>query len=77
MTTFADDKINVDFKSGVSYEMSLKNIVGNGENAGYQHFLLFSQCFKSYLFQGSYKLELCGKLLTLYHAIPSFNDCPL
>ena len=22
-----------------------KNIVGKGENAGYQHFLLFSQCF--------------------------------
>ena len=22
-----------------------ENIVGNGENAGYQHFLLFPQCF--------------------------------
>ena len=27
-----------------------ENIVGNGENAGYQHFLLFPQCFeKPYL----------------------------
>ena len=24
-----------------------KNIVGKGENAGYQHFLLFPQCFQS------------------------------
>ena len=23
----------------------VENIVGQGENAGYQHFLLFSQCF--------------------------------
>ena len=23
----------------------LENIVGKGENAGYQHFLLFQQCF--------------------------------
>ena len=25
------------------------NIVGKGENAGYQHFLLFLQCFLTYL----------------------------
>ena len=25
-----------------------ENIVGKGENAGYQHFLLFSQCFLPY-----------------------------
>ena len=24
----------------------VKNIVGKGENAGYQHFLHFPQCFK-------------------------------
>ena len=24
----------------------IQNIVGNGENAGYQHFLLFPQCFQ-------------------------------
>ena len=27
---------------------SLKNIVGKGENAGHQHFLLFPQCFLPY-----------------------------
>ena len=25
----------------------VENIVGKGENAGYQHFPLFSQCFKN------------------------------
>ena len=25
---------------------SVENIVGKGENAGYQHFLLFPQCFE-------------------------------
>ena len=27
------------------YKRNLENIVGKGENAGYQHFLLFPQCF--------------------------------
>ena len=27
------------------YKKSFENIVGKGENAGNQHFLLFSQCF--------------------------------
>ena len=42
--TFADDKILVtqtlEFVLG-----GVENIVGKGENAGYQHFLLFPQCF--------------------------------
>ena len=29
-----------------------ENIVGKGENAGYQHFLLFSQCFQKAFFSG-------------------------
>ena len=28
----------------------VENIVGKGENAGYQHFLLFSQCFEEGFF---------------------------
>ena len=33
-----------------------ENIVGKGENAGYQHFLLFPQCFqKSFFFGRSLK----------------------
>ena len=41
---FADDKIiaTENFKSVLE---TVENIVGKGENAGYQHFLLFPQCF--------------------------------
>ena len=28
----------------------VENIVGKGENAGYQHFLLFPQCFQKLSF---------------------------
>ena len=34
-----------DFGSG-------ENIVGKGENAGYQHFLLFLQCFQNASYTG-------------------------
>ena len=33
----------------------VENIVGKGENAGYQHFLLFPQCFKNAFFPGASK----------------------
>ena len=33
-----------------------KNIVGKGENAGYQHFLLFPQCFQKPSVSGSLKV---------------------
>ena len=40
LKAFADDRINeiIKLKFGMERE---KNIVGKGENAGYQHFLLF------------------------------------
>ena len=42
----------------------IENIVGKGENASYQHFLLFLQCFPKALFlQGCEKSGLCGKWL--------------
>ena len=31
---------------------SIENIVGQGENAGYQHFRLFPQCFQRFLSHG-------------------------
>ena len=42
---FADDTINVieTLKLVLGW---VKYIVGKGENAGYQHFLLFQQCFQ-------------------------------
>ena len=53
--SFADDKFKVTkltyffFFFGLWYS---KTIVGNGESAGYQHFLLFPQCFLKACFSG-------------------------
>ena len=46
LKAFTDDKINVaeELKFVLGRE---ENIVGEGENAGYQHFLLFLQCFQT------------------------------
>ena len=41
----------------------VKNIVGKGQNAGYQHFLLFPQCLQKESSLGSLKVELCDKQL--------------
>ena len=58
LKAFADDKINVTEKSKFDL-VSLENIVGKGENAG----------FKRLLPQGHQKSSLCGKGLTLYYTI--------
>ena len=42
---FADDKIDVTENLKIIL-WSLENIMGKGENAGYQHFLLSSPCFQ-------------------------------
>ena len=42
---FAEDKIDVSKKMNFVLGR-VENIVGNGENAGYRHFLLFPQCFE-------------------------------
>ena len=42
---FTDGKINVIQKLRFVLE-GVENIVEKGENAGYQHFLLFPQCFQ-------------------------------
>ena len=46
MKAFADDKINVNQSLKFDLER-VENIVGKGENTGYQHFLLFHIVFKS------------------------------
>ena len=46
---FADDKINVTEKLKFVFGR-VENIVGKGENAGHQCFLLFPQCFPKLLF---------------------------
>ena len=53
----ADDKINVNEK--LKFDIGgVENIVGKGENAGYQHFLLFPQCFQKASSSGSLKVGL-------------------
>ena len=60
----ADDKINVTEKIKLVLGR-VENIVGKGENAGYQHFFSFSHnVFKSLLFQGCKKSGLCGRVKT-------------
>ena len=57
---FADDKVNVD--KMISVFIRVDNIFVKGENAGYQHFLLFHSVFQSLLPQGQYKFGLCGRI---------------
>ena len=44
LKAFADNNLNVNKKFKFALGRAEK-IVGKGENAGYQHFLLFPQCF--------------------------------
>ena len=48
---FADDKINETEKLKFILER-IENIVGKGKTAGYQHFLLFTQCFQKASYTG-------------------------
>ena len=43
-----------------------ENIVGKEENAGYQHFLLFPQCFQKAFSSGSLKVGIAYEELTQY-----------
>ena len=52
LNSFADNKLNVTLIM-ISVVDRVENIVGKGENAGYQHFLLFPQCFQKALSPGS------------------------
>ena len=63
MIDLADDKFNLTQK--LNFDLGrVENIVGKGENAGYQHFLLCPQCFQRFYFSGSLKVRiLCGKEL--------------
>ena len=57
LKAFAEDIINVNevLKIGLG---RIENIVGKGENAGYQHFLLFPQCFQKPPVSGSLKVGI-------------------
>ena len=57
LKAFADDKINVSGKLKFVLQR-VENIAEKGENAGYQHFLLFPQCFQKTSLVGSLKLGI-------------------
>ena len=57
LQAFAEDKINVTQKLEVALER-VENLVGKGENAGFQHLLLFPQCFQKATFSGSLKVGI-------------------
>ena len=60
LRAFGDDKIN-EAQIMISVFDGVENILGKGENVGYQHFLLFPQCFQKASFLGSLKVRLCSK----------------
>ena len=64
LKAFADDKINVT-EMMISLSDRTENFVEKEENAGYQHFLLFPQCFQKPSISGSLKVGLCGKELKI------------
>ena len=52
-----DDNVNVAQKQKFCLGW-VENIAGKGENAGYQHFLLFPQCFQKASFSGLSKVGI-------------------
>ena len=57
LKAFADDRINVAQMMISAFDRA-ENIVGKGENAGYQHFLLFPHCFRKASFLGVVKVGI-------------------
>ena len=70
LKAYADDKINV--TEALKFVLGkVENIVGKGENAGYQHLLLFSQCFQKTfctgsLIVGNLKILISLKIIHFY-----------
>ena len=57
LKAFVDDKLNI-ARMTISLLDRVQNNVVKGENAGYQHFLLFLQCFPKPLSKGSLKVVI-------------------
>ena len=57
MKELADDKIFVAEKLKFVLQR-VESVLGKGENAGYQHFLLFPPCFQKSFFSGSLKVGI-------------------
>ena len=57
LKAFADDKLNLAEK--LKFILGrVENIMGKGENAGYQHFLIFPQCFQKASITGLLKVGI-------------------
>ena len=57
LKAFADEKMHLNQK--VKFGLArIENIVGKRDSAGYQHFLLFPQCFQKTSFSGSLKVGI-------------------
>ena len=57
LKAFADNQIDMTEKLEFVLER-VENFVEKGENAGYQHFLLFPQCFQKTSYTGSLKVGI-------------------
>ena len=57
LKAFAEDKLNI-AKMTIFFCDRVENTVGKEENAGYQHFLMFPQCFSKPSFSWSLKVEI-------------------
>ena len=60
LKAFADNKLNVPRKIKFAFN-KVENEVGKGDNAGYQHFLLFPQALQKSLSKGRKNQGLFGK----------------
>ena len=57
LKAFANDKLNV-AEMKISLYERVENTMGKGENASYQHFLLFPQCFPKHSSLGMLKVGI-------------------
>ena len=68
LKAFADDKFKV-IQIAKIFLDKIENIVGKEENAGYQHFLLFPQCFQKASSLGSLKVGIVRQRVKLENYI--------
>ena len=78
LKAFAGGKINVHVaQMKISVCDMIENIWGKGGNAGFDHFILFPQCFLKASFMGWLKSGSCGKdlnnALTHSHTLTPFD----
>ena len=73
LKAFADNKINETEKLKFVLER-VENIVGKGENDGYQHFLLFPQCFQKASFSRLLKVKIVWESVKDYLCLFTFGS---